>query len=201
MSAVAVEEKSVIDYNTGNPDGILQEGEEPRPPRVPLVAIYPKEGTLYSDNPLFVLDAEWVDRRRGRGRPEVRRLRAGAGEPAARCSSSASGPATPTWPSDAPIDSDNGVDPDQPQTLLEVPAPAVLVRLLDDWQDQRKPARVLLLIDVSGSMGDLADPDTGATKLDLAKPPPSTPSTSSTTTTRWGCASSRPTSARRCRHA
>ncbi len=51
----------MIDYNTGNPDGVLQEGEEPRPPRVPLVAIYPEEGTLYSDNPLFVLDAEWVD--------------------------------------------------------------------------------------------------------------------------------------------
>jgi Ca-activated chloride channel homolog len=28
---------------------------------------------------------------------------------------------------------------------------------------------VLLLMDVSGSMGDLADPETGATKLDLAK--------------------------------
>ena len=45
----------------------------------------------------------------------------------------------------------------------------MLVQLLDDWQDQRKPARVLLLIDVSGSMGNIADPETGATKLDLAK--------------------------------
>src|SRR3546814_9402138 len=63
VSAVAVEEKSVIDCNAGNPDGELQEGEEPRPPRVPLVAIYPEEGTLYSDNPLFVLDAAWVDRK------------------------------------------------------------------------------------------------------------------------------------------
>src|SRR3546814_14587556 len=41
--------------------------------------------------------------------------------------------------------------------------------LLDDWEDQRKPARVLLVMDVSGSMGDVADPATGATKLDLAK--------------------------------
>ena len=33
----------------------------PGEPRVPLVAIYPKEGTLFSDNPLFVLDdAPWV---------------------------------------------------------------------------------------------------------------------------------------------
>src|SRR3546814_11062154 len=60
VSAVAVEEKSVIDYNAGNPDGELQEGEEPRPPRVPRVATYPAEGTPYSDNPLFVLYADWV---------------------------------------------------------------------------------------------------------------------------------------------
>ncbi len=33
VSAVAVEEKSVIDYNIGNPDGILDPGETPRPPR------------------------------------------------------------------------------------------------------------------------------------------------------------------------
>ena len=59
-SAVAVEEKSVIDYNTGNPDGILDPGEVPRPPRIPLVSIYPKEGTLFSDSPLFILNAPWV---------------------------------------------------------------------------------------------------------------------------------------------
>ena len=59
-SAVAVEEKSVIDYNLGNPDGELQPGEVPRPPNEPLVAIYPKEGTLFSDNPLFILNAPWV---------------------------------------------------------------------------------------------------------------------------------------------
>ena len=60
-SAVAVEEKSVIDYNLGNPDGVLSPGEEPRVPRDPLVAIYPEEGTLFSDNPFIVLDTEWVD--------------------------------------------------------------------------------------------------------------------------------------------
>ena len=34
-SAVAVEEKSVIDYNLGNPDGVLSPGEEPAVPRDP----------------------------------------------------------------------------------------------------------------------------------------------------------------------
>jgi Ca-activated chloride channel family protein len=168
VSAVAVEEKSVIDYNSGNPDGVLQEGEEPREPKVPLVAIYPEEGTLYSDNPLFVLDAEWVsdDEAAGaelfidfvqRRENQEQILRYGFR------------PGNPDVALADPIGADNGVDPDQPQTLLEVPEPEVLTQLLDDWEDQRKPARVLLLMDVSGSMDETADPETGATKLELAK--------------------------------
>jgi Ca-activated chloride channel family protein len=168
VSAVAVEEKTVIDYNNGDPDGIPQEGEEPRPPRVPLVAIYPEEGTLYSDNPLFVLDAEWVDEDEAAGAELFVDF---VQEPANQEKVLEFGfrPGNPDVVVGAPIDREHGVDPDQPQTLLDVPSPSVLARLLDDWQDQRKPARVLLLMDVSGSMGDVADPSTGATKLDLAK--------------------------------
>ena len=168
VSAVAVEEKSVLDYNSGNPDGVLQEGEEPRPPRVPLVAIYPEEGTLYSDNPLYVLDADWVDDDEAAGAQQFIDF---LGQPENQEQILRYGfrPGNPDVAIDDPIDPSNGVDPDQPQTLLEVPEPEVLVQLLDDWQDQRKPARVLLLMDVSGSMGNIADPETGATKLDLAK--------------------------------
>src|SRR3712207_9453368 len=53
-----------------------------------------------------------------------------------------------------PITEANGVDPDQPQTVLEVPEPPVMVQLLDRWEEQRKKARVMLLVDISGSMGD-----------------------------------------------
>ena len=168
VSAVAVEEKSVLDYNSGNPDGVLQEGEEPRPPRVPLVAIYPEEGTLYSDNPLYVLDADWVDDDEAAGAQQFIDF-LGQPENQEQILSYGFRPGNPDVAIDDPIDPSNGVDPDEPQTLLEVPEPEVLVQLLDDWQDQRKPARVLLLMDVSGSMGNIADPETGATKLDLAK--------------------------------
>jgi len=168
VSAVAVEEKSVIDYNAGNPDGVVQEGEEPRPPRVPLVAIYPEEGTLYSDNPLYVLDAEWVDDDEAAGAQQFIDY-VGTPENQEKVLRFGFRPGNPDVAIGAPIDASNGVDPDQPQTLLEVPAPEVLTQLLDDWQDQRKPARVLLLVDVSGSMGELGDPETGASKLDLAK--------------------------------
>ena len=55
ISAVAVEEKSVWDYNQGNPTGDPATLGKRAKPRVPLVAIYPKEGTLLSDNPYAVL--------------------------------------------------------------------------------------------------------------------------------------------------
>ena len=166
VSAVAVEEKSVIDYNRGNPDGITQAGEQPRPPREPLVAIYPKDGTLFSDNPLFVLDAPWVEERQKQGarafvefvlRPENQRQVLQFGFR----------PGNPQVAIGAPITAQNGVDPDQPQTTLGVPEPPVLVRLIERWGEQRKGARVLLVVDVSGSMGEEAT--SGITKLDLAK--------------------------------
>jgi Ca-activated chloride channel homolog len=167
-SAVAVEEKSVLDYNRGNPDGILDPGERPRAPRVPLVAIYPKEGTLYSDNPLIVLDAPWVSQQEKaaadrfaefvtRTNNQRRVLRYGFR------------PGNPAVSIGKPIVAKNGVDPNQPQTTLEVPRPAVLAGVIDEWNRVRKKARVLLVMDVSGSMGDEADPDSGDTKLDLAK--------------------------------
>lgn len=167
-SAVAVEEKSVIDYNAGNPDGVLDPGEEPRPPRVPLVAIYPEEGTLFSDNPLITLDAEWVseDERDAAAKfVEFVQLP----ENQERVLEFGFRPGNPDVAVGAPIVLENGVDPDQPQTLLEVPEPEVMVELLDKWDEQRKGARVMLLMDISGSMGDIGDPETGETKLDLAK--------------------------------
>jgi Ca-activated chloride channel family protein len=167
-SAVAIEEKSLIDYNQGNPDGILDAGEEPRAPRVPLVAIYPEEGTIFSDNPFFVLDAEWVD-------DDEREAAMAFGdfvqepENQQRVLEFGFRPGNPEVALGEPIVAANGVDPDQPQTLLQIPSPPVMVSLLETWATQRKAARVLLVVDVSGSMSDLADPETGETKLDLAK--------------------------------
>jgi Ca-activated chloride channel family protein len=165
-SAVAVEEKSVIDYNRGNPDGVLAPGEEPRIPRVPLVSIYPEEGTLFSDNPFIILDTEWVD---DEERAAARLFQDYVQLPANQEKVLEFGfrPNNPSVPVTDPIVPANGVDPNQPAAELEVPAPDVLVGILDSWAELRKEARVLLVLDVSGSMGDFAGPD--ATKLDLAQ--------------------------------
>ena len=164
-SAVAVEEKSVIDYNLGNPDGVLDPGEDPRAPRDPLVAIYPEEGTLFSDNPFIILETGWVDEDEKAAaalfeeyvqRPENQQKVLDFGFR----------PNNPAVPLAEPIVAANGVDPEQPTTELEVPSPDVLIGILDSWAELRKDARVLLVLDISGSMGDPGGD--GRTKLDLA---------------------------------
>ncbi len=166
-SAVAVEEKSVIDYNKGNPDGILDPGEQPRPPKIPLVAIYPKEGTLFSDNPFIVLNAPWVT---PQAKEAARLFERFVLQPdnQARVLSFGFRPGNSQVALADPITKANGVDPDQPQNILGLPDPAVLVKVLELWGQQRKSARVLMVLDVSGSMGEPADKE-GNTKLDLAK--------------------------------
>ncbi|MCU1369581.1 MAG: hypothetical protein JWO77_775 [Ilumatobacteraceae bacterium] len=168
-SAVAVEEKSLIDYNKGNPDGVLEPGESPRKPRVPLVAIYPKEGTLYSDNPLYVLDADWVSAKEKQGAEAfIDVLRRPSNQK--KVLDYGFRPGNPDVAVGAPITKGNGVDPNQPSKLLQVPKPAVMISMLDRWKEQRKGARVLLVLDVSGSMDEPADEGaSGDTKLDLAK--------------------------------
>lgn len=168
VSAAAVEEKSVIDYNRGNPDGNDDPGERPRPPRTPLVAIYPEEGTIYSDNPYIVLDAEWVD---DDERAAAELFEDFVQTPANQEQVLEYGfrPGNPEVPVGAPVSADLGVDPDQPGTLLETPAPEVMVDLLERWDQQRKSARVTIVLDVSASMGDAAAGGGGPTKLDLAK--------------------------------
>jgi Ca-activated chloride channel family protein len=53
-----------------------------------------------------------------------------------------------------PITPENGADPAQPKQTLSLPSPPVLARIRDAWREDRKPANVMLVLDVSGSMAD-----------------------------------------------
>jgi Ca-activated chloride channel family protein len=173
-SAVIVDEKAVIDYNSGDPDGVQDPGEVIRRPRDPLVAIYPREGTVVSDNPFYVLDADWVspaERDAARAfiefvlRPESQHQVVQAGFRTARAAES--GGTDPNAVTGPPLTGELGVDPDQPRTALELPTGPVLTQLLDRWVPQHKAARVMLVVDVSGSMADEAA--AGQSKLALAQ--------------------------------
>lgn len=164
-SAVAVEEVSIIAYNRGDPGdrGLA----DPEPPNVPLVAIYPKEGTLFSDNPAFVLDAPWVDEVEREAAEAFRDFVVNDPDNQQKVLEFGFRPGNPSVPIAEPISASNGLNPSQPETELQVPDPAVLAALIDSWETYRKTARVLMVLDVSGSMAELAGQ--GFTKLDLAK--------------------------------
>jgi Ca-activated chloride channel homolog len=136
---VAMEETTLLGFNA-------KRGDQPK-----LVALYPKEGTFYSDNPFIVLDGDWVTPEQRRGAEALQRFLAEQITPevAAR---GGFRPADVDTPPVSPVNAENGVDPRQPTRLLELPEPRVLARLKDTWRKDRKPANVLLVLDTSGSM-------------------------------------------------
>jgi Ca-activated chloride channel homolog len=138
--AVAMEEATLIEFN-----------RKPRGER--LVALYPSDGTFFSDNPVAVLRAAWVTPAlrdagdafsrwiRERATPRfVARFGFRPGDPSAK-----PGP---------PIDRAHGADPSQPEISLQLPQPAVLSRIKAEWRTDRKPANVMLVVDTSASMGE-----------------------------------------------
>jgi Ca-activated chloride channel family protein len=61
-------------------------------------------------------------------------------------------PADPSVAVGAPIIPENGVDPTQPQTLLEVPNIDAFRAVQQTWVSNKKRVDVLVVLDVSGSM-------------------------------------------------
>lgn len=164
ISAVTIEEKSVWDYNQGNPTGDPATLGDHPVPSVPLVAIYPKEGTLISDHPWVTLAAPWVDdAKREASQSFLDWVQAPAQQQEFQRFAFRDADGTPG----NLITEQNGLLPAQPTQVLAPPAPEVLDRIQTSWTELRKRARVLLVIDVSGSMGDPAGG--GTSKLELAK--------------------------------
>jgi Ca-activated chloride channel family protein len=165
VSAVTVEEKSVWDYNQGNPTGDPKTLGKHRKPHTPLVAIYPKEGTLFSDNPFLTLKADWVtDAKRAVAADFLSYVQSAKAQKrftdaAFRDFEGKPGPI---------VNPSEGLLPTEPKAVISPPAPAVLNGVKNSWERLRKRARVLLVLDVSGSMGDSVG-SSGSTKLELAK--------------------------------
>ncbi|MEP6697424.1 MAG: substrate-binding and VWA domain-containing protein [Pseudonocardiales bacterium] len=165
ISAVAIEEKSVWDYNQGNPSGDPKTLGKASKPHTPLVAVYPKEGTLISDSPYAVLTAPWVDdAKRAAAADFLAYVQSDAlqqrfQKAAFRNYGGKPGPL---------VSETNGMLPKQRITVIDPPSPPVLRQVALAWNSLRKRARVLLVLDVSGSMGEQVG-SSGQNKLDLAK--------------------------------
>ncbi|HEX2234515.1 MAG TPA: VWA domain-containing protein [Thermoleophilaceae bacterium] len=140
-SAVAMEEVTLLDFNRNR-------GGRPR-----LVALYPPEGTFYSDNPYIVLDAPWVSAAEREGARAFGDFLADEITPDLAAQSGFR-PADLDQEPVAPVSRENGVDPAQPDRVLGLPSPRVVDKIRTAWREDRKPANVLLVVDTSGSMND-----------------------------------------------
>jgi Ca-activated chloride channel family protein len=139
-SAVAMEETTLLDFNRTRPKGMPK-----------LVAIYPREGTFVSDSPFMILNAPWVSAQQKAAAQDFHDwlLPRITPQMAAKYGFR---PGNPKLEPTAPITVANGADPTEPKHLLALPDPRVLARIKAAWHADRKPANIMLVVDVSGSM-------------------------------------------------
>jgi Ca-activated chloride channel family protein len=154
VSAVALEETSLFNYNKGNPDShTVQPGEELVPPREKLVAVYPSGGSMWSDNPAVVLDEPWVTAaQKTAGKAFIDYLQTKQAQEV--LPSYGFRPVLKGVDVTQDLNTAIGIDPAQPKVTLPKPTPEVVSAAIDQWTEIRKPSAVLELIDISGSMDE-----------------------------------------------
>ena len=119
----------------------------------PIVAIYPKEGTFWSDHPIGIVNREWVTpAHREAAQLYIKYLLARPQQERAMVYGFR--PGDVNIPLASPVDVSHGVDPKEPKTTLEVPSAEVIQATLDAWGENKKSADIVLVLDTSGSMNE-----------------------------------------------
>jgi Ca-activated chloride channel family protein len=143
LSAAVLYENLVVEQETKRLTG--------QSSQLPVVAIYPEEGTFWSNHPYIILNAPWVS--------DEQRLAAQAFETflherpqQLKALELGFRPADPSIPLTAPLDAQHGVDSSQPKTVLEIPSAEVIAGIEDLWKQVKKPVDLVVLFDTSGSM-------------------------------------------------
>jgi Ca-activated chloride channel family protein len=142
LDAFVVQEQMVIYFNTH------RSGQDR------LIALYPTEGTLWEDHPLALLETgELTPLQRqtfARFRdfvlsPEAQKLVLRHGYRPADLS-------IPLDSAESPVTVENGADPTEPETSLQVPNASVIGVVRDVWWYTKRHTNVYLVADTSGSM-------------------------------------------------
>ena len=143
LSAAVMYENLIVAQESKRLSGASQQ--------IPVVAIYPKEGTFWSNHPYAVLNAPWV----------TDELKEAAGifedyllDKPQQLKALEYGfrPADPAIPLSSPLDAEHGADINQPQTILEIPSATVITQIEDLWHETKKPVDLIVVMDISSSM-------------------------------------------------
>lgn len=139
LSAAVMEEQALIQFNLSRP-------------AQRLVAIYPKEGTFWADHPYAVLNAEWVSAEQRQAARLLLDFLMAAEQQRTILSIGFRPGNLDIGLDGSPVSTANGADPQQPKTLLAVPDARILALARNAWTLTKKPANIILVADVSGSM-------------------------------------------------
>lgn len=163
LDFVALEENDLIYINQGKTSY--------KPPEK-LVALYPKEGTFWHEHPFAIPNTAWVTpEQRAAAKVFTEYVRSAPVQE--KVMEAGFRPANLTVEIGYPFVAELGVDPLQPATVLDVPAPNVIAAVQASWQFVKKQADILLVMDISGSMeGDKITQAKSAAQLFLEKIPP-----------------------------
>src|SRR5262249_17869762 len=117
----------------------------------PVVAVYPKEGTFWSDHPVGIVQRDWVTpEHREAAQKYIDFLMA---EPQQKLAvKSGFRPGLESLALTPPLDAAPGIDPKQPNTELQPPPAEVIQAALKLWKANKKPAQIVVIMDTSGSM-------------------------------------------------
>ena len=125
-SAVAMEEATLLDFNR-------RRGGQPS-----LVALYPPEGTFYSDNPFIIPNAPFNTAQEKAAARELQKFFADEID-AEQAGRSGFRPADLKEKPAGRVSAANGADPAQPARVLGLPEPRVLDRIRRAWREAESP--------------------------------------------------------------
>jgi Ca-activated chloride channel family protein len=143
LSAAVMYENLVVEQETRRLSGESSQ--------LPVVAIYPKEGTIWSNHPYGILNAPWVTEEQ-REAAEIFQAYLLDKPQQLKAIEYGFRPADRTIPLTSPLDAQHGVDPEEPKTVLEVPEAEVIEGIQTLWREVKKPVDLVVAMDVSGSM-------------------------------------------------
>lgn len=128
--------------------------------RFPLVLVYPSDGTFWMDHPLCILNnAEWMNEKQIEA-AQLFQAFVLEEEQQALLPETGIRPAVTDVPMDGPgskLTQANGVVPSITQDTVPVlayPPQDIIRNVIDMWYTVKKPATVVMVIDISGSMND-----------------------------------------------
>ena len=117
----------------------------------PVVAIYPKEGTFWSEHPVGIVERSWVTaEHKDAAKQYIDYLLATPQQ--RKAMQYGFRPSDVSINLESPFDAEHGVNPKEPSTTLATPSADVINAVIEQWKKHKKKASVVLAVDTSGSM-------------------------------------------------